>query len=146
MIGKHLRQFRNRQATEAAIGTEPKFRQILPGGLEPRPEASHIVDHAEIDARALWVESFQRREETIVAAIEYGNVNPINFAARRLHEAIGERDSLSEIFGLKTRPASERAKTEVIAERDLRRDMRREVAHFAQIALDRTFQGVARDT
>src|ERR1700730_7137303 len=50
MLGQHVRQFRDRHAPEATIAAEPEVREILPSGLQTRFEASHVVNHAEIDA------------------------------------------------------------------------------------------------
>ena len=58
---------------------------------------------------------------------------------------IGEFDCLTEIVRLETRPAAERAEAEVIAERHLRRNVRREVAHLGQVALDRARERKPRD-
>ena len=60
-------------------------------------------------------------------------------------QLVGELDRLAEIVGLEARPAAERAEAEVIAERDLGRDVRRQVAHLRQVALDRAFERKAGD-
>ena len=62
-------------------------------------------------------------------------MNPVDLAARCRNKA-GELDRLPEIVGPKPRPATERAKAEVIAKLNVRRDFRREVSNLGQIALD----------
>ena len=54
-------------------------------------------------------------------------------------------DRLTEIVGSKARPTTERAEAEMISERDLARNMRREVAHLNQITLDCAFERKARN-
>src|SRR5262245_24432557 len=53
MIGQDLRQIRRRQSPEAAIGPEAKVRNKFPCRRKPLREARHVVDGAEVDARAL---------------------------------------------------------------------------------------------
>ena len=47
MIAQHRGECRNRQASEAAIGTEPEVRQILSRGFQAWFEVRHVVNHAE---------------------------------------------------------------------------------------------------
>src|SRR5262245_9594002 len=145
MIRQHAGQLGGRQPPEAAIGAEAELRQVLAGGCDPLLEARHAVDGAEIDPRALWPEIFQRREEGVVAAVEHRDVHPVDAPAGGFDAGIGKLDRLSEIVGPKARPAAQRAKAEMIAERHLLRDVRREIAHLRQAALDRAVERKAWD-
>jgi hypothetical protein len=124
MVGENGRQLGRRQAAEAAIGAEAERGQIFARDREALRERAHVVDGAEIDARAMRREARQRREKRIVAAVEHRQVDPVDPAAGRGDESVGERDGLAEIIGHEARPAAERAEAEVIAERDVGWDVR----------------------
>src|SRR5687768_17025902 len=125
VVCKEPGQRRWRQPPEAAVSPKPEFGPIFSGGRDALFETGHVVNGAEINPRALRLQIRQRREEGVVAAIEYRDVNPIDFAARRRDESIGELYRLAEIGGLETRPAAERSKTEMITERHAGWDVRR---------------------
>src|SRR5579875_127846 len=67
-----LRQARHRLAAETARRGNPEFAQKLAREPKPRTEAVeivHIVNHAEIDARAANVQIGERTEELIARAL-----------------------------------------------------------------------------
>src|SRR5262249_44814634 len=78
MIRQHLGQLGRRQPAEPAIGAQAQLRQVLARRCDALLEARHAMDRAEIDARAPGLELFERREKSIVAAIEHWNVHPID--------------------------------------------------------------------
>src|SRR5215471_4192578 len=145
VIRQHIRQFGWRQAAKPAIGTQSKVGQIFAGGCDPLLEARHAVDGAKIDARAPGLELLEWCKERIVAAIEHWDVHPVDPPSGFFDAGIGELDRLPEVIGSEARPAAERAEAEVIAERDLLRDVRRETAHLRQAALDSTVERKSRN-
>src|SRR5665213_846194 len=82
VVVEDARQCRHWLASEAAIGAKAELGQIFARGCDSLLEPRHIVNGSEIDARALWIELAQRREERIVAAVEHWDVNPVDRAAR----------------------------------------------------------------
>lgn len=140
VISQDVRKLGNGPSSEAAISAETEIGQILACRGDPLLEPRHVVNGAEIDARALRVQVLQRRQEGIVAAIEHRKVDPVHSPAGCRHNGVGELHREPEIVWLEARPPAKRAKAEVIAERDLGRDVRREVTHLPQIAFDRAFE------
>src|SRR5262245_32350928 len=145
VVRQNIRQFGGRQASEPAISTQTEYRQVPARHRDPLREPRHIVDRAEVDTRRAGLEVLQRREESLVAAVEHRDVHPIHPPAGGGDATVCKFDRLPEVVGLEARPAAERAEAEVVAERDLVRDVRREVAHLRQVTLDRALERKARD-
>src|SRR3954452_422754 len=140
MVSQHVCQSGRWQASEAAIGAEAEIRNVLSRGCDTLLESRHVMDGTEVDAGALRLEILQRREKSIIAAVERRDVNPIHAPAGRRHKPVRECDCLTKIIGHEARPAAERAKTKVITERHVRRNVRRQIANLVEVALDRAFQ------
>src|SRR5712691_6028792 len=141
MIGQYPAKLGDRKPPEAAIGPKAELGKIFPRDLQPLPETLHVVDRAEIDARARRSEVLQGREERIIGAVEHGDVDEIHVPAGRRDESVGELYRATEIFRLEPRPAAEGAEAEVIAERDIGRNLRGEIPDLAQVPLDRVLGG-----
>src|SRR4051794_8928306 len=74
----------DRAASEAAIGGQSEFRQVLAGQCHALAESLHIVDRAEINARAARVELLEWREESPVLGVQQRDVDPAPPPARCL--------------------------------------------------------------
>src|ERR1700760_1294048 len=102
--GRHVSR---RNAAEAAIGSEPEFRQILARQRDALLEAVHMMDNAEIDARAAWPQILQRREKGFLHSGQTGEGSPTDEASGRLDGGVGKLYGRRKIGGRETRPAAE---------------------------------------
>lgn len=95
MVTQDFRQIRHWLPTESATGAKFEIRKILPGRDDTFLKTLHVMDGAEIDACALRFQILQWGVEGIVAAIDYGNVNPIYRPTGSLNKCVGELDRLA---------------------------------------------------
>jgi 2-polyprenyl-6-methoxyphenol hydroxylase-like FAD-dependent oxidoreductase len=136
VVGENTGQFRCWHAAKAAIGADAEIRPVFACRGDALREARHIVDGAEIDPRALRLQVPQRREKGVVAAIQHRDVDPIDPAAGRFHESVGEPNRLAKVVRPEARPAAQRPEAEVVAKRHLGGDVWGQVANFSEVALD----------
>src|SRR5947209_15724706 len=76
MVVENLRQRGARKPAEATISRQAEARQEFTRRRDAFIEPFHVVDSAEIDARAVRFQVRQRTEEGIIAAIEHRKVDP----------------------------------------------------------------------
>src|SRR4029078_12576508 len=90
MVRQNIRQFGGWQAAEPAIGAQAEGRQVFASGRDSLREPRHVVDGAEVAARLAGGGGLQRREESIVAAVEHRDVHPIHRSAGGGDAAVGK--------------------------------------------------------
>src|SRR5712691_10449728 len=78
MLVEHRRHGGGRQTAKAAIGRHAEIGQIFLRQRDALPEALHVMDDPEIDARAPRLQVLERREKRVVGAIEHGNMDPVD--------------------------------------------------------------------
>src|SRR5262245_11384035 len=137
MIRKDRRHLRGRAAAEPAIGGEAELRKIFARRCNPLGKARHIVNHAQIDARAAGLQFGEGSEECVIAAIKHRDVYQVDAPGRRRDQSIGEVDGLAKVGRRKAWPAAKRAGAEVITKLRGSRDFPRQPGELPNIALDR---------
>ena len=62
MLAQNVAKARRWRATEAAIGGQTEVWQVFARDRQTSLECIHVMDHAKINARAMWSQARERRE------------------------------------------------------------------------------------
>ena len=92
MMPENLGQFLPRNAAETAIGADAEIRQLFSRRGDALAKPLHIMDGAQIDARAPGLQIGKRREIAVIGTVENRNVDPIDVAARMGGEGVRHGD------------------------------------------------------